>query len=73
MALTEPLDLLTGFPGWSTDFYLQAVTRNTLSALNGVMPPNENYMGIVLIGTAADCYSRSFTGGGCVPVDVRWR
>lgn len=24
MALSEPLDLLTGFPGWSTDFYLQA-------------------------------------------------
>ncbi|MET3899667.1 hypothetical protein ABIB57_003629 [Devosia sp. UYZn731] len=24
MALTEPLDLLTGFPGWSTDFALMA-------------------------------------------------
>ena len=24
MALTEPLDLLTGFPGWSTDFSLMA-------------------------------------------------
>lgn len=24
MALTEPLDLLTGFPGWSTDFSLTA-------------------------------------------------
>lgn len=24
MALTEPLDLLTGFPGWSTDFVLKA-------------------------------------------------
>lgn len=42
----------------------QAVTRNTLSALNGVTPPNENYMGIVLTGAEAGYYSRS--GGAWV-------
>lgn len=42
----------------------QAVTRNTLSALNAVTPPAETYMGIVLTGTGAGMYSRS--GGAWV-------
>lgn len=42
----------------------QAVTRNTLSALNGVTPPNENYMGVVLTGADAGYYYRS--GGAWV-------
>lgn len=36
----------------------QSVTRNTLTALNGVTPPNENYMGVVLTGAGAGYYSR---------------
>jgi hypothetical protein len=36
----------------------QAVTRNTLTQLNSVTPPNENYMGIVLTGVGAGYYSR---------------
>jgi hypothetical protein len=39
----------------------QSITRNTLAALNGVTPPNENYMGVVLTGAGAGYYSR--TGG----------
>jgi len=35
-----------------------SVTRNTLTALNAVTPPTENYMGIVLSGTGAGYYSR---------------
>lgn len=42
----------------------QSVTRNTLTALNGVTPPNENYMGIVLTGSGAGYYYRS--GGAWV-------
>jgi len=37
----------------------QSVTRNTLTALQSVTPPNENYMGVVLTGTGAGYYSRS--------------
>lgn len=37
----------------------QSVTRNTLTALNAVTPPNENYMGIVLSGAGSGYYSRS--------------
>ncbi|HEY8577590.1 MAG TPA: hypothetical protein VIL88_14785 [Devosia sp.] len=37
----------------------QAVTRNTLTALQAVTPPNENYMGVVLTGADAGYYSRS--------------
>lgn len=37
----------------------QSITRNTLAALNGVTPPNENYMGVVLTGAGAGYYSRS--------------
>ncbi|WP_169194925.1 hypothetical protein [Devosia sp. MC1541] len=36
----------------------QAVTRNTVTALNAVTPPNENYMGVVLTGADAGYYSR---------------
>ena len=42
----------------------QAVTRNTLTALNGVTPPTENYMGVVLTGPGAGYYSRE--GGAWV-------
>lgn len=37
----------------------QAVTKSTLAALNGVTPPNENYLGIVLTGDGAGYYYRS--------------
>jgi hypothetical protein len=37
----------------------QAVTRDTLTALQAVTPPDENHMGIVLTGTGAGYYSRS--------------
>ncbi|MBJ6986951.1 exo-alpha-sialidase [Devosia sp. MC521] len=37
----------------------QSITRNTLAALNAVIPPNENYMGMVLTGAGAGYYSRS--------------
>jgi hypothetical protein len=42
----------------------QSITRNTVAALNGVTPPNDNYMGVVLTGTGAGYYSRS--GGAWV-------
>lgn len=37
----------------------QSVTRNTVTALNAVTPPNENYMGIALTGAGAGYYYRS--------------
>lgn len=42
----------------------QAVTRSTLSALDSVTPPNEDYMGVVLTGAEAGYYYRS--GGAWV-------
>lgn len=41
-----------------------SVTRNTKAALEGVTPPNENYMGVVLTGEGAGYYSR--VGGAWV-------
>lgn len=41
-----------------------SVTRNTKAALEGINPPNENYMGVVLTGEGAGYYSR--VGGAWV-------
>ncbi len=42
----------------------QAVTRNTLSALNGVTPPTENYMGVVLADPTASNNGYYYRSGG---------